>query len=162
MQFQLVVPKAAIPRRQTGNEKTNKSETLLGDFRSRGSPYFRGERSKAYGTEYTTLYTSGNIKFVRYNDSKSAKTPKETMTRGRIYVTVNDGGKLIAITYYDNDNKKRKQIDLDKYHKGMKPHTHHGYEHHEKDSKKGAARLTTEEKRMVERVTDMWYNKKGR
>ena len=31
--------KAAIPRRQTG---TNKSETLLGDFRSRGGPYFRG------------------------------------------------------------------------------------------------------------------------
>ena len=128
----------------------------------RGASSGMSKKGRAYGTEYTTLYTSGNIKFVRYNDSKSAKTPMETMTKGRIYVTVNDGGKLVAITYYDNDNKKRKQIDLDKYHKGMKPHTHHGYEHYENDSKKGAARPTPEEKRMVERVTDMWYNKKGR
>lgn len=32
--------KAVIPGRQAG---ANKSETLLGDFRSRGGPHFRGE-----------------------------------------------------------------------------------------------------------------------
>lgn len=44
----------------------------------------------------------------------------------------------------------------------MKPHTHHGYLHNEKDSAKGAANLTTEEKQMVERVKKAWYNKKGK
>ena len=45
-------------------------------------------KGKPYGTEYTTLYKSGNIKFVRYNDASSAKTPMETMTRGWSYVKI--------------------------------------------------------------------------
>lgn len=45
-------------------------------------------KGKTYGEEYTTLYQSGNIKFVRYNNG-SATTPMETMTDGRVYVTVN-------------------------------------------------------------------------
>ncbi len=40
----------------------------------------------------------------------------------------------------------------------MKPHTHHGYEHNENDGKKGAANLTTKEKKMVEKVKKIWYN----
>ena len=34
----------------------------------RGSASGKSVKGKAYGTEYTTLYESGNIKFVRYND----------------------------------------------------------------------------------------------
>lgn len=83
------------------------------------------------------------------------------MTRGRVYVTVG-GNDLLQIMYYDNENKRRKTIDLTHIHKKMNLHTHHGYEHKENDSVKGAANLTTEEKKMVERVRRLWYNHIGR
>ncbi len=67
---------------------------------------------KKYGTEYRTVLQSGNIKFVKYNDAKTAKTPMETMTRGRIYVTVTAQDKLKAITFYDKSGKRSSQIDL--------------------------------------------------
>lgn len=113
---------------------------------------------KRYGTEFSTVYKSGNIKFVRYNDNTAAKTPMETMTKGRVYVTVTNDNLLKSITYYDRNGLRTKQIDLDKQHKGMQPHTHHGYFHNENDSSKGAANPTTEEKNMVDRVTKLWYN----
>lgn len=115
----------------------------------RGASSGLSDKGKKYGSEYTTLYESENIKFIRYNDSTAAKTPQETMTRGRVYATVNDKNKVVAISYYDNENKRRMQIDLEKEHKGMLPHTHHGYEHNERDSSKGAAKPTTEEKRCI-------------
>ena len=71
----------------------------------RGSSSGMSVKGKPYGTEYTTLYKSGNIKFVRYNDASSAKTPMETMTRGRVYVTVNGENNLVAITYHDNETR---------------------------------------------------------
>jgi len=128
----------------------------------RGASSGRSAKGKPYGTEYTTLYQSGNIKFIKYNESKSAKTPHETMTRGRVYVAVNNKDEPSAITYYDKSNKRNKQIDLTHFHDSMKPHTHHGYEHNENDSKKGAAKLTTEEKKMVDRVNKIWYNRKSK
>lgn len=36
---------------------------------------------------------------------------------------------------------------------------HHGYEHNENDGPKGATRLTDKEKKMVERVKRLWYNR---
>ena len=54
----------------------------------RGSSSGISSKGKLYGTEYTTLYQSGNIKYVRYNNG-SATTPMETMSRGRVYATVN-------------------------------------------------------------------------
>ena len=98
-----------------------------------------------------------NIDFVKYNDASSAKTPMETMTKGRVYVTVNDDDELVAITYYDNTGKRTKQIDLNHMHNKMQPHTHHGYFHNENDGKKGATRLTKEEKKMVESVEKVWH-----
>jgi len=96
---------------------------------------------------------------VRYNGSKLATAPMETMTLGRVYVTVNNSDTLKFISYYDTKNKRVKQIDLDRPHKGVLPHTHHGYEHSENDSEKGFSNLTTEEKKMVERVKKIWYNR---
>lgn len=116
--------------------------------------------SKPYSTEYHTIFQSGNIKFVQRNEG-SATAPLETRTKGRVYVTINEAGKIKFISYYDTQNKRTKTIDLD-IHKGMKPHTHHGYEHNEKDSPKGAARLTPKEREMVERVRELWYNNKGK
>lgn len=117
------------------------------------------KKGHKYGTEYKTLLKKGNIKFVKYKLSKSAKSPMETMTKGRVYVTVNNKGELSSITYYDNRGKRTKQIDLLKEHKGIKPHVHHGYKHNERDSKKGASNLTTKEKNLVDRIETLWYNK---
>lgn len=121
----------------------------------RGSSSGISDKGKAYGTEYSTLYQSGNIKFVRYNDSTSAKTPMETMTKGRVYVTINAKDEVSSITYYDNTNKRKRQIDLTHAHNGKKPHTHHGYIHDEN----GTTRLTVEEKKMIDKVKNEWYNR---
>lgn len=118
-----------------------------------------GKRKHKYGTEFSTVYESGNIKFVKSN-SGSAKTPMETMTRGRVYVTINADEKPKAITYYDKHNKRMKQIDLTPPPHVIDgnpelPHTHKGYIHDEK----GTRKLTPSEEKMVERVQKIWQNR---
>lgn len=115
-----------------------------------------------YGSYYKTVLKDGNIKFIQSKEEGSASPPKYTNTRGRIYVLVNPNGILKSIVYFDNDNNRKKQIDLDRSHNKAQmkrtEHTHHGYEHNENDGEKGATDLTTEELRMVERVRRLWYN----
>ena len=111
-----------------------------------------------YGTEFTTVHTSGNIKFIMSNTG-SAKTPMETMTRGRVYAVVNAKQKVKAIVYFDKHNKRYKQIDVTgRVHwidgKPVLPHTHLGYVHDER----GTRDLTPKEEKMVERVIKTWYN----
>ena len=65
----------------------------------RGSSSGVSVKGKAYGTEYTTLHESGNIKFVRYNDSKSSKTPIETMTNRRVYVTIDNRDNILSLIH---------------------------------------------------------------
>lgn len=126
----------------------------------RGSSSGISDKRKKYGSQYNTVLTSGNINFVEANDRHS-ESLFETKTNGRVYVEV--GGKdLLRIIYYDRNNKRVKQIDLNHTHKGMNPHTHHGYNHNENDGAKGASNLTTEEKKMVERVKQIWYNRNKR
>ena len=115
-------------------------------------------KGKPYGSEYTSLLTAGNIKFVRYNDSKSAKTPQETMTKGRVYVTINEKNKPVSITYYGDDGKRKKSIDLTHAHDGKRPHTHYGYEHDEG----GTTGLSAKEKEMVAFALKTWYNHQGK
>lgn len=126
----------------------------------RGSSSGISDKGRKYGSQYSTVLSVGNVKFVKANDRHS-ESLFETRTKGRVYVTVG-GNDLLKITYYDNKNKRSKQIDLNHVHKGMRPHAHHGYNHNENDSAKGASRLTPKEKKMVERVTDIWYNRKKR
>lgn len=54
---------------------------------------------KKYGSEYTTVYQSGNIKFVKPN-AGSTTAPMETMTKNRVYVTLDykNEPKLYLIT----------------------------------------------------------------
>ena len=122
----------------------------------RGASSGISNKGKKYGTEYKTLLTEGNIKFVSYNESKSSKTPMETMTEERVYVTVNNKNELTAITYYDNNGKRSKQIDLTHNHQGLSPHTHIGYEHDER----GTRGLNRQEEKIVDKVMKLWYNKK--
>ena len=120
----------------------------------RGASSGLSKGKNPYGSQYHTLLQSGNIKFVTKN-SRGSETLMETMTQGRVYVTVG-GNDLLSIIYFDTENKRAKQIDLDHMHAGMVPHTHHGYEHNENDSAKGAANLTSEEWAMVDRITKLW------
>lgn len=123
----------------------------------RGSKSGFSDRGKRYGTEYKTLLTSGNIKFIQKTEHDSKMF--ETRTRGRVYAEINDKNEVKTIYYFDNGLKKTKSIDLRHYHRGMNPHTHHGYYHSENDGPKGATNPTSEERRMVEKVLQTWYNK---
>lgn len=125
----------------------------------RGSSTGVSVKGKVYGTEYKSLLTSGNVKYV-INVDRNTTAPMETMTKNRVYVTLSQEGDPKYISYYDKDNKRKKQIDLDKPHHGVSPHTHHGYEHNENDTAKGYANLTTKEQKMVERITETWKEKK--
>ena len=125
---------------------------------SRGASSGIAKNGKRYGTEYRTIYQSGNIKFVMKNQGR-ATAPMETMTRGRVYATVNTQDQIKHITYYDKHNKRYKQIDVEgpgHIVNGAKiiPHTHKGYEHIEHGTRAPSQR----EWRMIERVRRTWYN----
>ena len=126
----------------------------------RGASSGMSNKGNKYGTQYRTVLESGNIKFVTKN-SRQSETLMETMTEGRVYVTVG-GNDLLQVIYFETDNKRAKTIDLDRPHNGMLPLVHHGYEHNENDGPKGATGLTPKEKQMVDRVTKIWYNHIGK
>ena len=122
----------------------------------RGSSSGISDKGKVYGTEYSSVYESGNIKFLVIN-SGNPTAPMETMTNGRVYVTLGSNGKPKFISYYDKHNKRFKQIDIEgPMHiidgKKELPHTHRGYEHDEK----GTRVPTPKEKKLIERVKRAW------
>lgn len=113
-----------------------------------------------YGSEYYTVYQSGNIKFVKQTDASNAKSPMETMTKGRIYVTLGKNNEPKSIILYSNDGLKEKQIDITgKPHtvngKPLLPHTHKGYVHDEN----GTRDVTKDERKLVEKVKKIWKNR---
>lgn len=84
------------------------------------------------------------------------------MTKNRVYVTLDKStGEPKYISYYDKENKKRKQIDLQHEHAGLKPHVHHGYEHNENGAPKGASKLTPKETKLVNTAFEVWKEKRG-
>lgn len=72
----------------------------------RGSSSGISVKGKPYGTEYKSLLTSGNIKFVVKLDG-STTAPMETMTANRVYVTLSPQGDPKFISYYDRENKRK-------------------------------------------------------
>lgn len=125
----------------------------------RGSASGMSDKGKLYGTEYETLYQAGNIKYVRYKDG-STTAPMETMTKNRIYATIDYKGDVKHISFYDKENKRYKQIDLDHYHrvdgKKEKPHTHYGYWHDEN----GTTKPEVNDRSIVDKVNRIWQNRK--
>ena len=122
----------------------------------RGASSGMSEKGKPYGSEFRTLLKAGNVKFVKQNAALNAKDPLETMTKGRIYATINDEGKINAISYYDADGKRVKTINLLHSHEQFKGvHTHIGYYHDEG----GTRALTADEKKLVAFVKKVWYNR---
>lgn len=137
-------------------------EMNLRFFGGRGASSGISDKGKPYGSEYTTLYKSGNIKFVRYNDG-SATAPMETMTKGRVYAVVNAKNEIKSISLYDKNNKRYKQIDItgnEHIIDGKKtlPHTHFGYFHDEN----GTRNVTAEENALIDKVKQLWYAKNSK
>lgn len=126
----------------------------------RGASSGISEKNNKYGTQYKTVLQHSNIKFVTKNDRHSEPLI-ETMTKGRVYVTVG-GDDILYISYFDKSNKKNKTLDLRHKHNGKQPHAHHGYLHNEFDGTKGATSLTSQELKMVDRVKRIWYAYKGK
>lgn len=128
----------------------------------RGASSGVSDSGKPYGSEYRSVMQIGNIKYVISNEGANS-APMETMTKGRVYVTVDKNtNELKYISYYDKHNRRYKQIDLQHGHKvddiKEQPHVHKGYLHNEK----GDYRLSNTEKKMVERVRKIWYNRRGK
>lgn len=119
----------------------------------RGASSGTSKAGNAYGSQYHALFTSGNVKFVSKN-SRQSEPLMETMTRGRVYAHV-EGDDLKAIVYFDNENKRSKQVDMDHAHLGSAPHVHEGYLHSE-----FRKNLTTEERAMVDKVVAAWEDYK--
>ena len=119
----------------------------------RGAASGISHKGDVYGTEFTTLLQHDNIKFVRYNHSKLAKVPRETMSaeKDRVYVAVNRDDVLKTITFYGKDGRLRRQIDLEHaHHHGFSPHVHEGYDHSKaRELKKG-------DKAYVQKVRRLW------
>lgn len=128
----------------------------------RGSASGISDKGRKYGTEYRTLFQSNNIKFIKYDISKSATSPYETRSNHRIYVTINNKNEPKYITMYRNNGKRLAQIDISgptHTQDGRKfetPHIHVGYEH----QGSYVRNLNFWEKRLLSRTKNIWYNKR--
>mgnify|MGYP007046004552 FL=1 len=72
----------------------------------RGTSSGISEKGNKYGSQYHTILEYENIKFVKAN-SRNSESLFETMTDGRVYVTVG-GNDSLKITYYDELNKRNR------------------------------------------------------
>ena len=110
-----------------------------------------------YGSEYKSIHSYSNIKFVFNTAQTNTKAPLETRTKNRVYVTLNyQSGIPQYISYYDKEGKKFKVIDAHKKRhynlvaNGTKKryldvvHRHNGYNHEEL----GSGNMTTQERKL--------------
>lgn len=109
----------------------------------------------------TKRYT--RLEILSMSDIRMASTtaPMETMTKNRIYATIDYKGDVKHISFYDKENKRYKQIDLDHYHRvdgnKEKPHTHYGYWHDEN----GTRKPDMNDESIVDKVNRIWQNRKS-
>lgn len=122
----------------------------------RGSSSGISDNGKKYGTEYQTVAQFGNVKVIQYNGN-SVTAPMETMTRGRIYATLDHDNDIKYITFYDSVGERSKQIDVKgRKHNGQLPHTHEGYLHDEY----GTHLPTKKEQQQIERIIADWNRRR--
>jgi hypothetical protein len=123
----------------------------------RGAASGVSDKGLKYGTEYKTLMSVDNIKYVQFQNSTAAAIPLETMASGRnrVYVLVNKSGNLKSITFYNKEGKLKRQIDFGHPgHHGFSPHVHEDYGHSAK-----AQPLNKSDKAYVEKVRRIWSSK---
>ena len=75
----------------------------------RGSSSGMSVKGRKYGSQYHTVLTDRNIKFVQKND-RTSESLMETMTKGRVYVVVGEDD-ILQIIYLDSENRRKKTID---------------------------------------------------
>lgn len=126
----------------------------------RGASSGISKKGNKYGSQYNTIRKKdkkplqvGNIKFIAKNNRQS-ETLMETMTEGRVYVTV-AGKNVLRITMFDKNNQRNKVIEKD--HRTGKWHVHHGYLHREYSEKKHDP-LTQNDKALLDKVLRIWKN----
>ena len=141
---------------------------------SSGKRYQKDGREYNYGDEYGSVHTAGNIKFVYNKQNVSVTAPTETMTEGRVYVTLaRDIDKKTGvitlnepkyITFFEGGKQRTLQFDVDGHWHGstevlsnkvgrrQKSHRHIGYNH----DKKSARLLNPEERKIVANVMWEW------
>ena len=118
-----------------------------------GSASGISDKGIIYGTEFESILSVDNIKFVRHKLTSAATVPLETMSASedRVYVVVNAAGNLKSITFYDQDGKLNRQIDLAHEHQGHKPHVHPGYDH-----RATILPLSQTDRNYIEKVLSAW------
>lgn len=120
----------------------------------RGASSGRSKHGNEYGTQYKTVLEYGNVKFVQKR-SRQSEPLMETMTKGRMYVTVG-GDSILRITYFDNKNKRSKVLERDK--RTGDWHAHHGYNHTE-NSKEKHGELSVTDRATIDKVKKIWENR---
>lgn len=122
----------------------------------RGSSSGISDHGKVYGSEYRTVAQFGNVKVVKV-EGGSVTAPMETMTKGRVYATLDRQNDIKHITFYDSDNERVRQIDVKGHkHGGVERHRHEGYEHDEY----GTGKLNPKHEKLVNNVLEKWENKR--
>lgn len=139
----------------------------------RGASSGASKSGRIYGTEYKTLAQFGSVKVVRLNGKGAVTAPMETVTRGRVYATVDGKGDIKHISFYDEYGERTKQIDVKgKPHNGLLPHVHVGYEHNEISDRdltekersvvNDILKKMEQQKKTLEYLTALCYNNGGR
>ena len=114
---------------------------------------FKGNRFNALSDADKRFLLENNIKFIKSN-GKSLSAPMETMTNGRIYVAVNRNNQIKHVVFFDAENKRIRQIDVEYENKVISSiHAHNGYDvpHGGKHEK-----LTGAEGRLMKGILDFW------
>lgn len=121
----------------------------------------RGSRSGIskykYGENFNLLFQYNNIKFVRDNKKSSSSSPIESMTKHRVYVSVDRNNNLRTVSFMDKDGERYKRIDL----KGnahiqngeriSTPHVQFG-----KERAYFTRKLSKKEKRLIYKINKVW------
>ena len=157
-------------RQKTDGEYADDLERFLGGVKPRAvivdpsaASFIALLRQRGYAVQTADNAVLSGIRLVgqllQEDNLIFSDTCTETKAEFQAYVLLNSKNEPAHILYFDNELKHNKTIDLRHFHAKMKPHTHHGYWHYEYDGSKKATSPTTEEKRMVDRVMRLWYNR---
>lgn len=83
------------------------------------------------GKKYETIGQIGDIQILSMGSTKNVKAPEYSHSPKRIYVTMKNGI-IKHISFYDENHKQIKVIDMEHEHYGIKPHVHYNLDHSDK------------------------------
>lgn len=112
--------------------------------------------SAKYGEEYRSLGTfstsRGEVKVIKSRNSKNNKRPYFTMTKNRVYATVDHQGRINNLYFFDSSGRIREEWNISHDHGDiLGPHKHIGFEHSNE-----AFPLTDSDLAYLEEVRNKW------